>query len=91
MKRNLKAIPLKPEVKTRFTATTIMLKSVLNDPNDKTEEEADREKVFANVEAMYRPYTSKNVLFASIKAMYRPLTSKSCVLPPLKQCIYPVR
>ena len=29
-----------------------MLKSVLNDPNDKTEEEADREKVFANVAAI---------------------------------------
>ena len=52
LKRDLKPITLKPEVKTRFTATTIMLKSVLNDPNDKTEEEADREKVFANVEAI---------------------------------------
>ena len=52
LKRNLKAITLKPEVKTRFTATTIMLKSVLNDPNDKMEEEADREKVFANVAAI---------------------------------------
>ena len=52
LKRSLKPITLKPEVKTRFTATTIMLKSVLNDPNDKTEDEADREKVFANVEAI---------------------------------------
>ena len=66
LKRDLKPITLKQEVKTRFTATTIMLKSVLNDPNDKTEEEANREKVFANVEAintaLQRVVTDKKVL-----------------------------
>ena len=52
IKRGLRLITLKQEVKTRFTATHTMVRSFLNDPNEKKEEEMDDEKVNANLEAI---------------------------------------
>ena len=52
VKRGLRLLTLKQEVKTRFTATHTMVRSFLNDPNEKKEEEMDDEKVNANIEAI---------------------------------------
>ena len=43
---------LSQEVATRFTATQIMIKSFMNDPNEKTEFEADVESVKRNIDAI---------------------------------------
>ena len=50
--RGLRQLTLKQEVKTRFTATWTMIRSFLNDPNEKKEEDLDEEKVAANIEAI---------------------------------------
>ena len=50
--KGLKPKTLKQEVATRFTATHTMIRSFLNDPNEKTELEMDEVKVKANIEAV---------------------------------------
>ena len=50
--KGLKVRTLKQEVKTRFTATHTMVRSILNDPNEKKDEEMDMEKVRLNIEAI---------------------------------------
>lgn len=53
VKRGLRPLTLKQEVKTRFTATHTMIRSFLNDPNErKEEEEMDEAKVDANIAAI---------------------------------------
>ena len=43
---------MKQEVKTRFTATWTMIRSFLNDPNEKKDDDLDEEKVEANIQAI---------------------------------------
>ena len=50
--KGLKVRTLKQEVKTRFTATHTMVRSILNDPKEKKDEEMDMEKVRLNIEAI---------------------------------------
>ena len=51
--RGLKKRSLKQEVKTRFTATHSMIRSFMNDPNEKdTEKDIDEVKVFENLQAV---------------------------------------
>ena len=51
-KRGLKERTLKQEVPTRFTSTHIMIRSFLNDPNEKSEDEIDVDKAKMNIEAV---------------------------------------
>ena len=51
-KRGLKERTLKQEIKTRFTSTHTMIRSFLNDPNEKTDEDVNVEKVKLNIEAI---------------------------------------
>ena len=51
-KKGLKQRTLKQEVKTRFTATHTMIRSFLNDPNEKKDEPMDEEKVEKNIKAV---------------------------------------
>ena len=50
--RGLRQLTLKQEVKTRFTATWTMIRSFLNDPNEKKDDDLDEEKVEANIQAI---------------------------------------
>jgi hypothetical protein len=50
--RNLDQKTLKQEVKTRFTATHTMIRSFLNDPNEKKGEPIDEEKSAENIKAV---------------------------------------
>ena len=50
--RGLKPRTLKQEVATRFTATWIMIRSFLNDPNEKLDQEVDRTIVDKNISAV---------------------------------------
>ena len=48
----LKERTVKQEVKTRFTATHTMFRSILNDPNEKKDLPMDEEKVNLNIQAL---------------------------------------
>ena len=50
--KGLKTRTLKQEVKTRFTATHTMIRSILNDPNEKKDLPLDEEKVNLNIQAV---------------------------------------
>ena len=50
--RNLAVKTLKQEVATRFTATTTMIRSFLNDPNEGRDEVINAEKARENIEAI---------------------------------------
>ena len=50
--KGLKSRMLKQEVKTRFTATHTMIRSILNNPNEKKEMSIDEEKVNLNIQAL---------------------------------------
>ena len=50
--RGLKPKTLKQEVATRFTATWIMMRSFLNDPNEKLDQDVDKTKVLSNIAAI---------------------------------------
>ena len=48
----LKPRSIKQEVETRFTATHTMFRSILNDPNERSDEDINMEKVGANINAI---------------------------------------
>ena len=51
-KKGLRKLSLKQEVKTRFTATHTMIRSFLNDPNEKKDIPLDDVKVEENIDAI---------------------------------------
>ena len=68
-RKGVKQRCLKQEVKTRFTATWAMIRSFLNDPNEKLDEEIDNNKVNDNIEAINKAMIEAKFSKKQLKAL----------------------
>ena len=83
--RNLVVKTLKQEVATRFTATTTMIRSFLNDPNEKKDEQIDVEKCKENINAINSAMESSlsTADFAKMEILESDINVALTILPTL--------